>query len=57
MLQARAEARAILWAACEFGLHEAVDILQTAALTSGLVAQIGQDQVQRILSEAFGDVR
>jgi hypothetical protein len=51
------EARAYLWAACEFDLHEAVDVLQADAVASGLVAEIGQDAVQAIMAEAFGRVR
>ncbi len=35
---ARAEARALLWQAGEFDLHEAVDELQAAAERDGLVA-------------------
>jgi len=51
---ARAEARAILWQCGEFDLHEAVDVLQAAAETGGLVDEIGQDAVQAIIAEAFG---
>jgi hypothetical protein len=50
---ARTEARALLWAAGEFDLHEAVDKLQADAERDGLVAAIGQDEVQRIIAEAF----
>jgi hypothetical protein len=50
---ARAEARAILYAACELDLHEAVDELQAAAVRTGLVAELGQDAVQHILADAF----
>jgi len=50
---ARAEARAMLWAACEFDLHEAVDVLQRDAERDGLVDELGQDAVQAILSRAF----
>jgi hypothetical protein len=50
-------ARAYLWAACEFDLHQAVDKLQHDAVASGLVAEIGQDAVQAIMAEAFGRVR
>jgi hypothetical protein len=38
-------------------LHEAVDGLQAFAIESGLVEQIGQDAVQRILRDAFHAVR
>jgi len=50
---ARAEARAMLWAAYEFDLHEAVDVLQRDAERDGLVDELGQDAVQAILSRAF----
>jgi hypothetical protein len=54
---ARAEARAMLWAACEFDLHEAVDKLQADAERNGLVAKLGQDALQQIITEAFRKVR
>ena len=54
---ARAEARAILWQCAEFDLHEAVDVLWDAAEHNGLVDQVGQDRVQKIISKAFGAVR
>jgi hypothetical protein len=54
---ARAEARALLWQAGEFDLHEAIDELQAAAVRDGLVAAIGQDEVQAIMSAAFAAVR
>ena len=54
---ARAAARALLWQAGEFDLHEAVDALQAAAVRDGLVAEIGQDEVQQIMTEAFRKVR
>ena len=54
---ARAEASASLWQAGELDLHEAVDELQTAAVASGLVAKLGQDEVQRLMAEAFRKVR
>jgi hypothetical protein len=54
IFKARAEARAILWQCGEFSsLPEAVDPLQDYALASGLVGTIGQDEVQRILADAF----
>ena len=53
VFKARAEARAILWAACEIDLHEAVDVLQADAVSTGLVAGLGQDAVQAILADAF----
>jgi hypothetical protein len=54
---ARAEARAMLYAADKFNLHDAVDELQAAAERDGLVAEFGQDAVQQIISKAFGVVR
>jgi hypothetical protein len=54
---ARAEARAILWAAREMDLHGAVDGLQADAVSTGLIERPGQDAVQRILADAFGSVR
>lgn len=52
---ARAEARALLWQAGEYDLHEAVDELQAAAERDGLVAELGQDAIQAILAAAFKD--
>jgi hypothetical protein len=49
----RAEARAILYAAAEFDLQTAVDQLQAHAVRSGLLAEIGPDQVQAIMARAF----
>jgi hypothetical protein len=57
VFKARCEARAILWAACEFSLHESVDVLQRDAERTGLVDEIGADRVQQILADAFSDVR
>ena len=54
---ARAEARALLWQAGEFDLQEAVDELQRAAEHDGLIAELGQDEIQRIISTAFAPVR
>jgi hypothetical protein len=53
----RAEARALLFAAGELDLRDAVDVLQRDAESSGLVAAIGQDEVQTILRDAFHAVR
>ena len=50
---ARAEARAILWQACEFDLHDAVDVLWHAAERDGLVRELGPDRVQQLLADAF----
>jgi hypothetical protein len=57
VLIARAEARALLWQAGELDLHEAVDELQAAAEASGLVDELGQNEVQAIIAEAFEAVR
>ena len=54
---ARAEARALLWQCGEMDMHEAVDALQSAAVRDGLVAELGQDEVQRLLAEAFRKIR
>jgi hypothetical protein len=54
-LRARAEARAQLWAACEFDMPDAVDPPQADAIASGLVDQLGQDAMQQVLAAAFGD--
>jgi hypothetical protein len=54
---ARCEARAKLWQAGELDLHDAVDALQAAAVRDGLVTELGQQEVQRLMSAAFGAVR
>jgi hypothetical protein len=56
VLVARAEARALLYAASDFDLPEAVDPLQAYAEESGLLDEIGQDGVQAILAVAFSKV-
>ena len=38
-------------------LHEAVDVLQADAVSTGLVAGLGQDRVQQIIADAFHEVR
>jgi hypothetical protein len=53
VFKARAEARALLWKCCEIDLYEAVDILQYAAKRAGLIDQLGQDRVQKIIADAF----
>jgi hypothetical protein len=53
IFRARAEARAKLWQCRELSLHEAVDELQAAAKRDGLVAQLGQDRLQVIMSDAL----
>jgi hypothetical protein len=54
---ARCEARALLWLAGEFDLHEAVDVLQADAVKSGLINTISQDAVQLVMAGAFATVR
>jgi len=54
---ARVEARAMLWAAGEITLHDAVDELWTEAVRNGLVAQLGVDKAQELLGTAFAPVR
>jgi len=53
VLELRAWARAYLWSVGEFGLHEAVDVLQRDAVYEGLIIKSGQDAVQAILRDAF----
>lgn len=50
----RCWARATLYAAGELDLIEAVDGLQAAAVSTGLIASIGTDAVQAIMANAFG---
>lgn len=57
VLTLRCWARATLWQAGEFDLHQAIDPLQEAAERDGLVAVLGQDAVQDIISKAFGVVQ
>jgi hypothetical protein len=57
VLALRAWARAYLWSIGELTQREAVDALQHDAERDGLVEQIGQDGVQRILSDAFAPFR
>jgi hypothetical protein len=53
---ARAEARALLWKVGALELTEAVDILQYAAVPTGVVTELGQDEVQSIMAHAFHEV-
>jgi hypothetical protein len=50
----RCEARAVLCANGYLDLQTAVDELQESAVRQGLVKTHGQDEIQWILSEAFG---
>ena len=53
----RAWARAYLWSIGELTRHEAVDVLQHDAERDGLVDELGQDGVQKILADAFAAFR
>jgi hypothetical protein len=53
VFMARCNARVWLFDAAEFDFYEAVDGLQAAAARAGLIDQLGQDQVQAIMAEAF----
>ena len=53
VFRARAEARAHLVAEGMLDLHDAVDVLQQAAVDQGLVEIYGQDMVQGIMAAAF----
>jgi hypothetical protein len=52
----RCEARAILVEACLYDPQEAVDGLQADAERTGLVDELGQDAVQRMMADAFAIV-
>jgi|RhiMetdeSRZDD1v2_1073273.scaffolds.fasta_scaffold451779_1 hypothetical protein len=52
----RCKARAILVEACALDLHTAVDGLQEAAVATGLVDEIGQDAVQKMMAHAFASL-
>lgn len=53
VLRCRAGARAYLVAIGDLDLGQAVDGLQDYAMSSGLVARIGQDAVQAIIAAEF----
>jgi hypothetical protein len=53
----RAAARALLWHAGEYELAEAVDKLLHDAERDGLVDELGEDGVQRIIANAFASFR
>lgn len=47
-------ARATLWRECFIAeLTDAVDPLSDWAVSHGLIERIGQDEIQRLMSEAF----
>lgn len=50
---ARCAARASLYSSADLPLHDAVDVLQESAGTTGLIDRVGQDEVQRIIAAAF----
>jgi hypothetical protein len=55
---ARAGARAILWAACEYdNLPDAIDPLWASAVADGLTTELGVDRVQTVLAAIFHRVR
>jgi hypothetical protein len=57
VLQARAEARALLYACCEYDdVEQAVDPLFAYAIESGIAAEFGMDAVKSIIKQAFPDV-
>jgi len=55
--RARCKARALLFAAGDLDLIDAVDGGQADAVASGLVGAVGQDEVQRTIATAFERVR
>jgi hypothetical protein len=53
VLQARAEARALLYGASEFDLEEALEPLFLYAIDSGITHEFGVDTVMAIIRAAF----
>jgi hypothetical protein len=53
VFKARCEAKAMLFATGELELYKAVDELQDAAVALGLIQEIGQDEVQKIIVAAL----
>ena len=53
ILQARAEARALLYSASEFDLEQATTPLYRYAVNSGIVNEFGMDTVINIVQAAF----
>jgi hypothetical protein len=53
VLQARAEARALLYSVGEFELEQAVHPLYAFAIKRGLVGEFGMDTVSNIIRRAF----
>jgi hypothetical protein len=56
VLQARAEARALLYATCEFDLEQAIQPLLQYALDTGIVDKVGADGAFGIVKQAFAGV-
>jgi hypothetical protein len=56
ILEARAQARALLYGASEFDLEEALAPLLRYALDSGVVDEIGADSAYAIIRNAFAKV-
>lgn len=59
VFRAKCIAAAARWRASKkhISLLDVVDLLQNYAVAYGLVAELGQDSVQRIIFEAFREVR
>jgi hypothetical protein len=57
IFRARCEARALLYRVGALEVQEAVDLLQYAAVRTGLVNLVGQDAVQAIMADAFKRMR
>jgi hypothetical protein len=53
VLQARAEARALLYALGEFDFEQAIDPLFVYAIESGLLDEFGMETVSNIVRAAF----
>src|SRR5262245_38812974 len=53
----RCNVKALAWQAGEISLHDAVDSLQQTAEAFGLIITLGQDEVQRIMVDAFAPLR
>lgn len=53
----RCWARSRLYAEGLLDLHDAVDVLQVAAERDGLIAELGQNTVQKIMATAFKESR
>lgn len=56
VLQARAEARALLYTTCEFDLEQAIQPLLQYALDSGVIDKVGADGAFGVIKQAFAGV-